>query len=145
MAGEFKESSARLTLGEWGEQRAAYYLEDEGWEVLAQNWRASRGEIDLIVTKRSPGYVEGSWRQVVAFVEVKTRIAASANNPPECSVTYRKRIQIVKLAKLWRRANPCWHDATIRFDVIGILADASARKVDSLRHLEAAFDAMGRC
>lgn len=137
--------TARNDLGAWGERQAEDYLESEGWEILDRNWRAARGEVDLIVTRELPGYAPGSVRRVVAFVEVKTRVASRASNPPECSVTYRKRQQIVKLAKCWQQSCACAGEVSVRFDVIGILASATPRCVLELRHLEGAFDAMGRC
>ncbi len=140
-----REASTRTTLGEWGEQQALEHLEAEGWELLSRNWCTSRGELDLVVARCEPGYEPGSVRQVIAFVEVKTRRAAYAINAPECSVTRRKRQQIVKLAKLWLRAHSGWREASVRFDVIGVLSDRAGRRVCALRHIVGAFDAMGRC
>ena len=50
-------------LGAKGEDRAAQWYEDNGYEILERNWRRREGEIDLIVRRG----------RTVAFCEVKTR------------------------------------------------------------------------
>jgi len=52
----------RKSLGRRGEQAAASYLSDKGYEIIDRNWRCSRGEIDIIA-RNGECYV---------FVEVKT-------------------------------------------------------------------------
>ena len=49
--------------GRWGEDRAAEYLESQGYGIMARDWRAGRRDIDIVAHK------DGT----VAFVEVKTR------------------------------------------------------------------------
>lgn len=53
--------------GRDAEGRAARWLEDRGWEILARRVRTPAGEIDLVARNR----------QVVAFVEVKWRLHAA--------------------------------------------------------------------
>ncbi|MHB8431557.1 MAG: YraN family protein, partial [Acidimicrobiales bacterium] len=36
-------------LGAFGEERAARWYEDRGYEVLERNWRRREGELDLVV------------------------------------------------------------------------------------------------
>ena len=50
-------------MGILAEQWVARHLVQQGWQVLARNWRARRGEIDIVVSR------SGQLR----FVEVKAR------------------------------------------------------------------------
>ncbi|MFZ6015761.1 MAG: YraN family protein [Patescibacteria group bacterium] len=60
-------------LGKTGEQIAALFFTEQGYEVVEQNWRSKAGEIDLIVRKSD------EWR----FVEVKMRSSAAFGYPEE--------------------------------------------------------------
>ena len=51
----------RREKGLWGEQFAADWLQNHGYEILARNWRKGHGEIDIIARKED----------IIAFVEVK--------------------------------------------------------------------------
>lgn len=140
MNDERRVEDARRALGECGEQAAADYLEREGWYVVARNWRRANGELDIIASREIERYGEACW--LVAIVEVKTR-RAGARLAPELSVTRRKRLKIVELAKCWRaqqtRVAP--EKLAIRFDVIAVeIADDGA----NVRHIEGAFDELGR-
>ena len=57
------ERLAALARGRDAEDLVARHLEAEGWTVLARNWRAAGGEVDLVVQR------DGHLR----FVEVKAR------------------------------------------------------------------------
>ena len=50
----------RRALGITGEDMAAAWYEENGYEVLERNWRRREGEVDLIVRRR----------RIVAFCEV---------------------------------------------------------------------------
>lgn len=102
-------AQANVKLGAYGERRAARYYIDAGYEVVAQNWRSGRGELDLVV--RASG--------VLVFVEVKTRSSDRYGVPAE-AVTPAKQARIRRLAHRFcaetgERA-PC-----LRFDVVSIL------------------------
>lgn len=53
--------------GRRGEEQAAAFLMEDGWEILASRLKTPRGEVDLVA--RRPG--------VVVFVEVKWRAKAA--------------------------------------------------------------------
>jgi putative endonuclease len=42
-------TTQRRDLGRSGEDAAAAWYEEEGYEVVARNWQCREGEIDLIV------------------------------------------------------------------------------------------------
>src|SRR3954471_3049485 len=54
-----------LEVGRRGEELAYFYLREQGYTVVARNWRNPRrkGELDIV----------GWHEQVLCFVEVKTR------------------------------------------------------------------------
>ena len=54
---------SRLNIAKTGESYAVAHLEARGYKILAQNYRAVRGEIDLVAQ-------DGD---CIVFVEVKTR------------------------------------------------------------------------
>lgn len=116
-----------LNLGDWGENRAAEYLREQGYRILERNLTTPVGECDLLAA-------DGDCR---VFVEVKTR-SHHAFGPPEASVTENKRDQIRRVAR-FVLANA---DETLpcRFDVIAITRRGSS--VD-LRHIRGAFGDRG--
>ena len=102
-------SSKRLSLGRWGEQVAACFLEETGYMILEANIRTHYGEIDLLAKKDD----------VLIFVEVKTRRSTSLGFP-EISITPKKMMHIIASAEAYLQAHP---ELTIdwRIDVISIL------------------------
>ena len=48
-------------IGKWGEEEATIYLKDKGYSLLFNNWRAERGDIDIIALDKD----------CLVFVEVK--------------------------------------------------------------------------
>lgn len=61
-------SRDKSATGERGEERAARYLLSQGCKILARNWQAHPGEIDIVA--RCPYDAGGD---ALAFVEVRTR------------------------------------------------------------------------
>lgn len=83
----------RKSLGSYGEALAAQFLEELGYEIVTRNWRYGRyGEIDIIAYALS--------KQVLAFVEVKTRTTQTYGNPLE-AVTLQKQQTIRLLAEAY--------------------------------------------
>ena len=70
-------------LGRQGEEAAAVFLKEAGYEILARNFRTPRGEIDIVA----------GTGQTVAFIEVKTRRTRRFGRPA-AAVDYRKQQKI---------------------------------------------------
>ena len=108
--------SRAAATGSGAEDIAAGLLIAEGGAVHARRARTPAGEIDLIAER------EG----LLAFVEVKARPslleAAYALGP-------RQRARLLAGAEAWLAANPGHGEAGMRFDVILVAADGSARRV----------------
>jgi putative endonuclease len=109
-------NNRRQSLGRWGEDMAADYLQAKGYEIIARNVRSKRGEIDLVA-------LEG---KSLIFVEVKTR-SSDDYGFPEAAVTHRKQQTLVHCAQAFLLNHPEWGDDW-RIDVIAIrkaVGDAS--------------------
>jgi putative endonuclease len=100
------------------------YLIQNGYTLVERNYRTRRGEIDLIVRKDD----------TLVFVEVKLRRGTGFGDPLE-AVTPRKQHTLRSVAEHYLYARRANYD-TLRFDVIGILAD---RPKACLLHVEDAF------
>jgi putative endonuclease len=96
-------------IGKLGEEIAAKYLLDKGYQLLDQNFNVKYGEIDLVALDKD----------CVVFVEVKTRTSAAFGNP-EDSVTPAKIERMQNAALLWMQAHTEVPDDW-RMDVIAIV------------------------
>ncbi len=76
--------------GAEGETLACRHLQDQGYRILARNFRCRSGEIDVVAR-------EGD---VTVFVEVKDRRGRSHGEGHE-SVTFGKRRRVVRAARLY--------------------------------------------
>jgi putative endonuclease len=101
-------------VGSAGEDAAAAWYEEQGYEVLERNWRRREGEVDLIVRRR----------RTVAFVEVKTRTTAAFGTGAEAVLPAKQR-RIRRLAGRWlAELTPASGRALVdvRFDVVDVTA-----------------------
>ena len=118
---------SRLNIAKIGESLAAKHLKARGYRILAQNYRARRGEIDLIAR-------DGEF---TVFVEVKTRRSLRFGLP-QAAVTWQKQRQISKVALAYLQAHNLL-DAPCRFDVIAIHLSPQLELLH-LEQIESAFD-----
>jgi putative endonuclease len=108
--------------GQLGEQLAADYLIQHGWEIVARNYRHKRSEIDIIASNG----------KILLFVEVKTR-SNMAFGMPENFVNNRQAERIISAADHYIREAD-WKEQ-IRFDIISIDIATSS----TIMHIEDAF------
>jgi putative endonuclease len=108
-----------VALGARGEDLAAAWYHDHGYQVLARNWRCSAGELDVVARRG----------RTTVFCEVKTRSTAAFGSPAE-AVTPAKQARIRRLATHWLRATGA--RSAVRFDVASVLEG-------ELHVMEAAF------
>ena len=99
----------RRALGVAGEDLAAAWYVEHGYEVVARNWRCRDGELDLIVRAG----------RLFVFCEVKARSSTAFGSPLE-AVGREKRQRIRHLAARWLEDAPT-RPREIRFDVVGVL------------------------
>lgn len=110
-----------------GETLAAEHLKACGYQLLSQNYRYKRGEIDLIAKKGDR----------IVFVEVKTRRSLRYGKP-QYAVTKQKQRQISKIAIAYLQAKNLL-DKPCRFDVIAIHLSPQLELL-RLEQIENAFD-----
>ena len=126
-------SSPGIQLGKLGEAYAAAYLEQLGFRLVAANFtlpvgRNLRGvvvnaEIDIIA-------YDG---ETLCFVEVKTR-ASDSFAPPEVNVDRRKRRQVARAARAYRRMFEL-DDQPYRYDVVAVVLPPGATpQIDLIRN-----------
>lgn len=110
-------------LGKEGESIARMYLMQNGYEIIDQNYRCQKGEIDLIALKDD----------LIVFIEVKTRQSKEIQDPL-LSVTKRKQKLIIKTADAYIKENDI--DLEARFDIISILTNKYESEIE---HIDGAF------
>ena len=104
--------------GKRGEDLAIGWLCETGYEILEQNWRFSRAEIDIIARKND----------VLIFLEVKTRSTGQYGHPASF-VTPKKRRFLADAAQEYMRQ--VGHEWAFRFDIIAVLLpDHSAPRIE---------------
>lgn len=111
-------------LGQKGEDLARKYLISQGYEILAENWRFKRLEIDLIALQDN----------TVCFVEVKTRKNRLFGDP-EDALTIQKQKNILLAAQEYIDAYKL--DTNIRFDLITVVPASSS--TPEVTHYPAVF------
>lgn len=102
-------------LAKLGEDRAAGYVEDIGWEVVERNWRCRAGELDIVA--REPR------TDTLVFIEVKTRSGLGYGTPLE-AITPAKVARLRGLAVAWLQEHGV-RARRLRVDAIGILMPGS--------------------
>lgn len=111
-------------LGKLGEEKAAIFLINIGYRILATNYRFGRAEVDIIATNDKH----------VIFVEVKTRTNYLYGYPEE-SVGAKKQKLMCKAASEYMYQNNL--NIAIRFDVMAIFKTNNGEW--QIQHLEDAF------
>jgi len=120
-------------LGRRGETLAIEHLEHAGYRIVAANFRLpiGRNTRDVIVNAEIDVVAyDGS---TLCFVEVKTR-GTDEFAPPQVNVDLRKRRQIARAARGYRRMFGLI-DAPYRYDVITVVS-SSAKQIDREPRIE---------
>ncbi|HZH01199.1 MAG TPA: YraN family protein [Flavisolibacter sp.] len=94
-------------FGKTGEDLAAEYLINKGFEILHRNWRHSHYEIDIIAMRSN----------VLHMIEVKTRSTITFGHP-EQAVTKKKFQYLLKAANAFLLLHPEYR--MIQFDILSI-------------------------
>lgn len=98
--------SKTQAIGQLGEEQAAKYLLQQGYQMLDRNFRVRSGELDIIAKQRD----------TIVFVEVKTRSSDLYMTARE-AVTKAKQTKIRNAARAYLACNTLSY-RNVRFDVI---------------------------
>jgi TIGR00252 family protein len=119
------------TIGKKGETIAAEWLEQNGYSILARNWRNRTGEIDIIAQEDG----------CIVFVEVKTLPHTNIEDL-DIIINKKKRTKICQTAKHFLVNNRKYNTMYIRFDVIILQSNPFLTQPPEIVHLK---DAFGDC
>lgn len=114
-------------LGKWGEDQAALYYEDRGYEILERDWKVGKRDIDLIALTED--------KDTLVFVEVKTRQNDDLQEPEE-AVDVKKMRNLAIAANAYVKLHDL--DMDVRFDIISVIGKCSC--VESIECFEDAFN-----
>ncbi|HIK20915.1 MAG TPA: YraN family protein [Synechococcus sp. M44_DOE_062] len=118
--------------GNVGEGWVRQYLCQQGWQILAQQWRCRWGELDLVARKAD----------VLIFVEVKTRSPGSWDRGGLLAVGIPKQQRLIRAAQVFLSQHPHLCELSCRFDVALVECRASEEGVSYalVDYLQAAFE-----
>ncbi|HTS44440.1 MAG TPA: YraN family protein [Puia sp.] len=102
--------AAHNELGKKGETLAAAWFAEQGYEILHQNWRHARAEVDIIASRKS----------VLHFIEVKSR-RDNAFGHPEESVNQKKIQNLMLAAEEFLDLFPQWKK--VQYDILAIIVN----------------------
>jgi putative endonuclease len=116
-----------VNKGKWGEDIAENYLRKKSYKILFRNWKAERGDIDIIA-------MDGG---CLVFTEVKIGFSEKYG-PPELRITEAKKRQLYKLASIFiqKSEKNSSNYESYRFDVV--IIDGIPQKY-TIRHYKNAF------
>lgn len=112
-----------IELGQEGENIAAKFLSNKGYQILTRNFRFKKNEIDIVCEHENQ----------LIIVEVKTRQTAAIGEP-YMAVTRNKQKQIIKVANHYVEEMNC--KLEVRLDVVSIVLNQYGTKIE---HIEDAF------
>lgn len=100
--------AAHNELGKWGEDLAAEFLKEKGYEILERDWKSGHHDLDIIAK-------DG---RTLVIVEVKTRRNRIFGDPEE-AIDYRKRQNLQSAINHYVKSH-CFY-SQVRFDIISIV------------------------
>jgi len=112
-------------FGESSENLAVWYLKQNGYKIIEQNYRNRMGEIDIIAREKKS----------IVFVEVKSRRSIRYGSP-KWAVTPKKQRKISMVALYYLKSTK-QIDTKARFDVVAITSNRDEPQIEIIKN---AFD-----
>lgn len=94
-------------LGKQGEVMATVWLISKGYDILENNWRFGKLEIDIIACKEN----------TLHFIEVKTRSSSRFGHPEEL-VTRKKMIRFIHAGSAYHRMKRSFR--RVRYNILSV-------------------------
>lgn len=110
-----RSTSPTHQIGQKAEDVALIFLQQKGFQLVAQNYHCKMGELDLVVAQD----------QLLVFVEVRQRKLSVFGNAA-ASITLSKQRKIIKTSAFFLQSFPEFEAYDCRYDVIAI--DSWGRK-----------------
>ena len=110
-------------LGRYGEDQAASYLQDRGYEIIDRNWRSPVGEIDLVARDKDR----------LVFIEVKTRNGSGFGHPFE-AITAKKVARMRRMVAEWCLAKQV-SGLKVRLDAVAVLITGGRVRIEHLKEV----------
>lgn len=113
--------AAHNELGKWGEDLAANYLEENGYDIIERDWKSGHHDLDIVAK-------EG---QTLVIIEVKTRRNRLFGDPEE-AIDYKKRKSLQSAINHYVKTHrPSVH---VRFDIISIVGTIGTKpEIDHIK------------
>ena len=115
-------SKENLNFGKIGEDKAALLLTDNGYKILARNYRTKLGEVDIIAEDKD----------TICFIEVKARKDCRFGFPQE-AISKAKQRQLTKSALMFLKEKNLLHK-NARFDIVSIIYSQDTSKLDLIKN-----------
>ena len=109
-------AAARVARGKWAEDLVSRWYEQQGYVIVARNWRCRRGELDVVAHRDG----------VLVVCEVKARASNAFGTPAE-AVTLAKQLKVRRATADFRASLRASNDPllslvkSVRFDVACVL------------------------
>lgn len=124
-----KDMAKHNDLGKWGEDEAAFFLEEEGYVILERDFKVGARDLDIIALSEH--------EDTLVFVEVKTRQNADMQSPAE-AVDVKKVRNLAYAADVYIKRKKI--DLEVRFDIVSVIGSECA--IQDVEHIEYAFNPM---
>jgi len=111
-----------IHTGNTGERIAREFCIRHGWNILHTNWRAGRGELDIIAQ-------DGS---TTVFIEVKSRTSSTFGLPEEAITPAKQQILRTTISAYCAK----FHIKSFRVDIVGVEIQGKKARIRHLKDVE---------